>query len=251
MKKQILKTKQKIVILQEPSKDGFDISWKAGNMCLNRFCIDEEAGFEVSGVYRLNELPFNEVSVVNSNKKIIESAFQKNAQCKVTNLEPHFIYAGGYSLDPLYCNLDYHNRLKLFFEELMKKYQVKSVMLTFIYMKKNKLITNEKMERYCNGRSSRHRISINDDLEILFDDLQQDHKASFSYTYFLPKLTEDEMELVEIKDPNYFRTFYNVTERGSNNPDVSKHEMKMSRSESKFMYGDCRRRTNRMTKPKF
>ena len=56
MKKQIPKTKQKVVILQEQSKDGFDISWKAGNMYLNRFCIDEEAGFEVSGVYRLNDV---------------------------------------------------------------------------------------------------------------------------------------------------------------------------------------------------
>jgi len=28
----------------------YDTSWKAGNMILNRFCIDEDAGFELSDV---------------------------------------------------------------------------------------------------------------------------------------------------------------------------------------------------------
>ena len=69
MQNQITKTKQKVVILQEPSKDGFDISWRAGNMCLNRFCIDEEAGFEVSGVYRLNDISFFTVDEGWTNKQ--------------------------------------------------------------------------------------------------------------------------------------------------------------------------------------
>ena len=243
--------------MQEPSKDGFDISWKAENMYLNRFCIDEEAGFEVSGVYRLNEVTFftvNEGLTVISNKKIIESAFQKNAEFRVTNLEPHFIYAGGYGLYiHLFFDLDrkrdYHNQLKSFFGELMKKYQVKSVMLTFIYMKKNRLIINEMVKSYCKGEKSLHRISINDDLEILFEDLQQGNRSSSSnHTYFLPRLTEDEMELVQIKDPNYFKTFYDVKYGGSSNPDVRKHEMKMSNSETTQ---NIVLRTNRMTKPKF
>ena len=192
----------------------------------------------------------------NSNKKIIESAFQKIAECRVKNLEPHIIYAGGYSLYlhlflHLDRDLDYHNRLKSLFEELMKKYQIKSIMFTFIYMKQNKLITTEKMKSFCRGERNLHRISINDDLEIFFEDLQQGHKAIYSNeTYFLPKLTEEEMELVEIKDPNYFQTFYDVVYGDSNNPDVNKGEMEMSQSESKFLYADCRRRTNRMTKPK-
>ena len=40
-----------LVILMEPCEDGYEISSKAGNMCLNRFCIDEDAAFELSGVY--------------------------------------------------------------------------------------------------------------------------------------------------------------------------------------------------------
>ena len=44
------KTMQNLVLLMEPSGDASDISLKAGNMILNRFCIDEDAVFELSGV---------------------------------------------------------------------------------------------------------------------------------------------------------------------------------------------------------
>ena len=48
-------TKQNIIMLLEQRKDAFDISLQAANMSLNRLCIDEEAGFECSGVYQLKE----------------------------------------------------------------------------------------------------------------------------------------------------------------------------------------------------
>jgi len=46
---------QNLVVLMEPSKDGDDVSLKTGNMILNRFCIDEDAAFELSGVYYLKK----------------------------------------------------------------------------------------------------------------------------------------------------------------------------------------------------
>ena len=45
------KKMQNLVLLVEPPEGEYDISLKAGNMCLNRFCIDEDASFELSGVY--------------------------------------------------------------------------------------------------------------------------------------------------------------------------------------------------------
>ena len=44
------KVMQNLVVLMEPSEDAWDTSLKAGNMILNRFCIDEDAAFELSGV---------------------------------------------------------------------------------------------------------------------------------------------------------------------------------------------------------
>ena len=44
------KIMQNLVVLMEPSEDAYDVPLKAGNMILNRFCIDEDAAFELSGV---------------------------------------------------------------------------------------------------------------------------------------------------------------------------------------------------------
>ena len=43
----------------EPSDDTWNIASKGGNMYLNRFCIDEDATFESSGVYNLQKYTVN------------------------------------------------------------------------------------------------------------------------------------------------------------------------------------------------
>ena len=49
------KIMQNLVVFMEPSEHAFDNSLKAGNMTLNRFCIDEDAAFELSGVNYLEK----------------------------------------------------------------------------------------------------------------------------------------------------------------------------------------------------
>ena len=44
------KTLQNISVFMDPSNSS-DISLKGGKMYLNRFCIDEDAAFELSGIY--------------------------------------------------------------------------------------------------------------------------------------------------------------------------------------------------------
>ena len=46
---------QNLVVFMEPSERTWNTSSKAGNMTLNRFCIDEDAAFELSGVYYLKQ----------------------------------------------------------------------------------------------------------------------------------------------------------------------------------------------------
>ena len=46
---------QNLVVFIEPSNDASNISLKAGKLYLNRFCIDEDAACELSGVYYLKE----------------------------------------------------------------------------------------------------------------------------------------------------------------------------------------------------
>ena len=46
---------QNLVVFMEPSEDAWDNSLKGGNMILNRFCIDEDDAFELSGVNYLKK----------------------------------------------------------------------------------------------------------------------------------------------------------------------------------------------------
>ena len=52
------KIMQNLVVLVGPSEDVYDNSLKGGNMILNRFCIDEDAAFELSGVNYLKKSSF-------------------------------------------------------------------------------------------------------------------------------------------------------------------------------------------------
>ena len=53
------KIMQNLVVLMEPSEDADNISLKAGNMIFNRFCIDEDAAFELSGVNYLEKSSYD------------------------------------------------------------------------------------------------------------------------------------------------------------------------------------------------
>ena len=50
---------QNLVVLMEPSEHASNISSKTGMMILNRFCIDEDAAFELSEVHHLKYFYYN------------------------------------------------------------------------------------------------------------------------------------------------------------------------------------------------
>ena len=58
------KVMQNVVLLIEPSEKPYNISLKAGNMYLNRFCIDEDAAFESTGVYYLKKYPIVSIDLM-------------------------------------------------------------------------------------------------------------------------------------------------------------------------------------------
>ena len=53
-----------LVVFLEPSETAWNTSLKGGNMILNRFCIDEDAGFELSGVSYLKKTHYSRFSEV-------------------------------------------------------------------------------------------------------------------------------------------------------------------------------------------
>jgi len=165
-------------------------------------------------------------------EKVVDSALRTNSNIEAKELKTHIVYAGEYY---------YHNedRLKSFILQGLKKFKIKSVMMTIIHMHRYGLITKEVMENYYKGEKY-EKTSVNDDLESFFEDLRLGKEPNeYVKTYFLPKLTEEEMALVERKDPIYLGTF----QTSFQNPDVKEAEMTLSESNSKFVYGWGRRRT--------
>ena len=170
-------------------------------------------------------------------QNIIDLAFRTVCE---EELEIHVVYAGEYYHGDY---IGHETRLRSYLLKGMKKYAIKSVMVTVIYMRRWKLITKEKMENLSLGKEG-HIESVNDDLDSVFEylRLKREPKGS-NWTYFLPKLTEEELRLTVRKDPNYFKTFQ------KQNPDVIKAEMKLSKSKSKFVRGYFQRRTLILEQP--
>ena len=85
-------------------------------------------------------------------------------------------------------------------------------MVTFISMWKERIITKEKRDNFCLGKRKTYgeqfKESVADDLESLLEDIRRGEQPDdLARTYFLPRLTEQEMELVQKKDTDYFNTF--------------------------------------------
>ena len=68
------KTNHNLALLIQPTEDLWNISWRAGNMLLNRFHIDEDAAFESAGIYNLSSNGTN-----NSKGKDLKLVFGNNA----------------------------------------------------------------------------------------------------------------------------------------------------------------------------
>ena len=87
---------QNLVFLMEPSDMPFGISLQAGNMCLNHFCIDEDAATEISGVHYLQKSPveiqfdqyWNDETLVTRLLSADLLPRNKNAGTRVNRTEP-------------------------------------------------------------------------------------------------------------------------------------------------------------------
>ena len=172
-------------------------------------------------------------------------------------MQLHFVYAGCfYFIGELV-------RLRSFLRQRMKKFKMKKTMLTKIYMMQTYLITKEVMEKFCKREFtfSSMKVSVADDLEELFEKIRRGKKSHLGkklddevWTYFLPKLTREELKLVAKKDPSYMAKFSgpfheDSDERNPDKIDVSEADMEASESDSKFVRGVCRRVTFKIKQP--
>ena len=177
------------------------------------------------------------------NEKNILSSLRRAAKNNTNDLSTHIIYAGPYNLDWIEWEPEILQR--------MVEKGLESSTMTFIYMYRDLLITKEKMKKICSGKGFRqkdhetpaggdtYKDSVGDDLELFFEDIKLGRSPlSMAWTFYAPELTLKEMELVDKKDQDYFRSF-----KWLNNADVNGIEMDSSSSTSKYVSAYCRRRT--------
>ena len=158
---------------------------------------------------------------------------------------PHFIYYGLHYL----FGKESRNRLREILLKEMRKYGIQSGILTMLHMFRWKLVTKEKVKQAYEGKLKNeeewklYEQSIGDDLETFFTNLQsqKEIKNEYVWSFFLPKLTEDELKLVEQRNEQHLSTYWR--HYIGLNPDVDPEVMKKSDSRSKYVYGQCFRRT--------
>ena len=159
---------------------------------------------------------------------------RKHSENAVEGQKLHFVYAGDY-----YSNC-YEQRLLSPLVKAMKKTKTESVMVTIINIWRFSIINKKAAEWICKGNDYLMKDSVNDDLESLFERLRLGKAIDneIAYTYFLPKLTDEELDLVEKGDTSCLQTFrfYNIDQDW-------RSKLMLCESNSKFIKGVGFRRT--------
>ena len=81
----MLKVIQNLVLLVDPfeNETGPMISLKAANMCVNRFCIDEDAAFEISGIYDITKTFTDKEKRIILGQQLAKGKVNLSPQCKI------------------------------------------------------------------------------------------------------------------------------------------------------------------------
>ena len=174
-------------------------------------------------------------------------------------LVPHFIYSGEYynwssRVQKFSMKTSFNENFKEMFLTKMEKFGIKSSILTMLGMFRRNLITNEKAKDASEGKLKNEagwedqEVSINDDLEMFLTNLlnSKEIKEEVVRSFFTPKLTEEELKLVEAKNEDHLNSYFDHGYYGKN-PDVDPVEMKKSDSKSKYVHGWRWRRTFPLT----
>ena len=128
----------------------------------------------------------------------------------------------------------------------MREYGIPSSILTTLRMIRINLITKEKSKEAAEGKLKNdqdwdhYEGSINDDLDSFVNNLQNSAEIDYEdvESFFHPKLTKEELKLVEQKNEEHMKTYLEVFDA-----DVDVEEMKKSDSKDKYVHSQCRRRT--------
>ena len=147
---------------------------------------------------------------------------------------PHFIYCG---LHHHGSSNNYHPFEEMILEK-METFGIQSLNLTSLFMQRCNLMTNENVKKGYDGKFEGIYYmgkSMNDDLEEYLINIQNGEfkTEEISDIFFTPKLTNEELRLVEQGNKKHMMSYFEYYE--GRNADVEIEEMKRSNSKSKYV----------------
>ena len=274
------KLNKKIVLFIDPSDKAYLTPSKIGNLFMNRFAIDEDAKHEILKIYHLENTlqkftrgklsseegldlfiytiitydsqvkpnfvrPFKEAGFL----EIIDAGVATMVDLGANDMMPHFIQCIYHSLDPAFYYYLFE-KLKEIILKKIQEYGIKSSILTMLHMDRINLLTKEKSKLAAEGKLKNelgwrsYEGSINDDLDLFINNLQNSNEVEDEvvWSFFLPKLTKEELKLVEEKNEEHMRTYDDGLFA-----DVGVEEMKKSDSKDKYLHSGCLRGTAHLT----
>ena len=179
-------------------------------------------------------------------KIVFESGFKIISDYGETHLMPHLIYCG------MHYFWDGKDQLRRTFLDKMKNYGIRTAILTMLNMWRCNLVTKETVQQAYDGKLKdeidwKDRESVHDDLEKFFSNLENHESVGEEWvnSFFTPKLTEEELKLVEERNEQHLSTYEDHFQ--GINPDLNLEEMKKSDSASKYVHGCCIRQTFYLT----
>ena len=174
-------------------------------------------------------------------RDIIDAGVATMVDFGKNDMMPHFIYCFG----DYYIHYDFKT-LKEIILEKMREYGIQSSILTTLSMRRRNLITKEKSNEAAEGKLKKElgwedfKGSINDDLDSFVSNLQSSEEIDYEVveSFFHPKLTKEELELIEQKNVEHMETY-----NWDLDADVDVEEMKKSNSKDKHVHSECQRTT--------
>ena len=234
----------------------------------NRCIIDEQAEFEICGVYQLQKVEqlmyelLHPLYKTNVNQRTFKeaidrdtltAALEKAYLLESKSADTHFIIGSSFHSvaveKPTVINRP--RKLIKWMSEEMKFQEITSVYITLLAGHRMSVITNEMNIEVYNGKMELQstttetpitfspKFSVNDDFELSFTLIQLGRRLQQGlHLFFHPMLTPHELHLIKTKDESYLRSFQHHL--GGLNPDVREEELKcFPDNDKKLRYVSC------------
>ena len=238
------KLRQNLFLFFEEKAQEYDIDWNLVMLAMNRFVVDEDAQFEVIGVYYLKKSTKEMIDYYDpAHKYFVKERAEKDAFDKdliseaidhamlYPNVDTHFIFG------TLFGNTMYnpHSKKSVFhdwFSQEVARSEIRSLLYTQYMGQRIALISKAQSIKFYEGKMSvnlvlksspdsddgwwKPRSSVHDDLEKFIHHIRNGHKIvpdrgepAQNSLFLLKMLTTNELQKTRNKDGEFWRTLLN------------------------------------------